>query len=55
MDFIIRLLIFVDWKNNNSNLILIIINLLIKIVCYKRLKVLLSVFILANVILDIIL
>ncbi len=39
MDFVIGLLISINWKNKNYDFLLIIINYLIKIVYYKSIKV----------------
>ncbi len=52
MYFIIDLLILADWKSNSYNLILVIVNQLIKMVNYKPVKVIINCLGLIKVTLD---
>ena len=52
MDFMIGLSLSADWKDNNYNLILVIVGQLTKIVYYKLVKVTIVALELAEVILD---
>ena len=52
MDFVIDLLLFIDWKNNSYDLILVIVKRLIKMVHYKPVKVIIHALGLAEVIID---
>ena len=54
MDFVISFLILANWKSNSYNLILIIVDWLIKIVYYKLVKVIINVLGLAKVIINVI-
>lgn len=54
MDFITKLLISTDWKNENHNSILVIIDQLTKIVYYKLLKITINTLRMAKVILDVV-
>lgn len=54
MDFVISLPILTNWKDENYNYILIIVNWLTKIVHYKPIKDTINVLGLAKVILDIV-
>ena len=54
IDIITSLLISIDWKGDNHNLIFIIINQLTKIVYYKSVKVTINTFGLAEVIVNVI-
>ena len=42
IDFVTGLPLFADWKSNNYDLILIIVNLLTKIVHYKPVKIIID-------------
>ena len=53
IDFVTRLPLFADWKSDNYDLILIIVNYLTKMVYYKPVKVIIDVERLAEVIIDI--
>ncbi len=53
MDFVTGLSIFANWKGNNYNLILVIVNQLTKTVHYKLVKVIINALGLAKVIIDI--
>ena len=55
MDFVTRLPLFFDWKGDNYDSILIIINRLTKMVYYKPVKVTINAPKLAEVIIDVIL
>ena len=52
MDFVIGLSILADWKGNSYNLILVIVDQLIKIVHYKSIKVTIDALGLAKEIID---
>lgn len=53
MDFITNLLISTNWKDNNNNLILVIVDHLTKIVYYKSFTVTINVLDLVKVIINI--
>ena len=54
MDFIISLPILANWKDNNYNLILVIVDRLTKMVHYKPIKVTIKISGLAKVIINIV-
>ena len=54
MEFVTGLQLFVDWKSNNYNSILVIVDQLTKIVYYKPVKVTIDTLGLAKVILDVV-
>ncbi len=54
MKFVIDLLISTDYKDKSYNLILVIINYLIKIVYYKLIKIMINALSLAEVIINIV-
>ena len=54
MDFVTDLLLFVDWKSNSYNLILVIVNRLIKMMHYKLEKITINTPRQAEVILEVI-
>ena len=54
MNFIMGLLILTDWKRNNYNLILVIINWLTKMVYYKLVKVTIDALGLAKIVINIV-
>ena len=53
IDLMIGLPLFADWKSDNYNLILVIINHLIKIIHYKLVKVIINALGLAKVIINV--
>ena len=55
MDFVIGLLVFINWKSKTYNLILVIVNQLTKIVYYKLVKVTINALSLAKVMIDMVL
>lgn len=54
MDFLTRLPIFMNWKGDSFNSILVIVNLLTKIVYYKPIKVIINAAKLAKAIIDVV-
>ena len=54
MDFVTGLSLLVDWKGNSYDLILVIVNRLIKIVYYKLVKVTINTPRLAEVIINVV-
>ena len=54
MDFVTSLPLFADWKGNNYNLILVIVDQLTKIIYYELVKDTINALGLAGIILDII-
>ncbi len=54
MDYVTRLLVFLKWKSENYNLILVIVDQLIKIIYYEPVKIIIDVFNLEEVILDVV-
>ncbi len=54
MDFVIGLLISVNWKSDKYNLILVIVNWLMKMVYYKLVKVIIDALGLVKVIINMI-
>lgn len=52
MDFTTRLLISINWKGENCNLILVIVDRYIKMIHYKLIKVTINAFVLAIVIIN---
>ena len=54
IDFVMGLLILIDWKRDNYDLILVIINWLIKMVHYKLVKVIINALGRAKVIINVV-
>ena len=54
MNFLIGLPLSADWKGNNYNSILIIVNCLTKIVYYKLFKITIDAFRLMEIIIDVV-
>lgn len=54
MDIIANFPLLVDWKNNNDDLILVIIDCLINIIYYKSIKTIINIASLAKIIINIV-